>query len=197
MRMERQIVIGSDRHQTYGLNIRKDNSSRWESFNYIWSCYLVPFLAIVQIIASATVLVLSKHEQPHVQLRTWIVGILSAAVATLVLFGWYYFYNKRCSDMVSTYDLDAILEGNSPVTGTDLRLIRFFARAETPLVWFKFLLTCFIWIWLIVGGVWIWKESSSRFDALLLYWLCMSLAILGGIGCLMQLLLFGAGCYYS
>uniref|UniRef100_A0A7N0U8B7 RING-type domain-containing protein n=1 Tax=Kalanchoe fedtschenkoi TaxID=63787 RepID=A0A7N0U8B7_KALFE len=178
--------------------LRRGNSRRHRSplNSGLWICIEL-LLTISQIVASIVVLALSKHEDPHAPLRSWIVGYASGCFAVLPLLYWRYRHRNQSLEQESGQNREISVQGTL-TAGTRLSLsftrpsaedslqtiattdnaanggYRYFgrlsdSRLKAIMEYFKMGLDCFFAIWFVVGNVWIFGGSASSSDAPNLY----------------------------
>ncbi|KAL9659289.1 hypothetical protein QQ045_024094 [Rhodiola kirilowii] len=197
--------------------LRRGDSRRRRSplHSGLWICIEL-LLNLSQIVSSIVVLSLSKHEEPHAPLRTWIVGYASGCAAILPYLCWRYLHRNE------SLEQDAGQNGEISVQGTRLSLsftrpavednrqtvanteatsgsYRYFGRLssrrlKTIMEYFKNGLDCFYAIWFVVGNVWIFGGSSSSSEAPNLYRLCVVFITISCIGYAMPFILCATIC---
>ncbi|PWA78184.1 RING/U-box superfamily protein [Artemisia annua] len=181
------------------------NSGYWISFEL--------FITVSQIIAAVVVLSVSRHENPHAPLFTWVIGYASGCVVTLPLLFWR-FHNRNASNQEQSQgrqsstagSLSAIAnsfssssngrtsEGDTrnAVGATSTRRFSIgslSARAKVFVEYLKMGLDCFFAVWFVVGNVWIFGGHSSSSDAPNLYRLCIVFLTFSCIGYAMPFIL--------
>uniref|UniRef100_A0A7N0U7P2 RING-type domain-containing protein n=1 Tax=Kalanchoe fedtschenkoi TaxID=63787 RepID=A0A7N0U7P2_KALFE len=203
--------------------LRRGNSRRHRSplNSGLWICIEL-LLTISQIVASIVVLALSKHEDPHAPLRSWIVGYASGCFAVLPLLYWRYRHRNQSLEQESGQNREISVQGTL-TAGTRLSLsftrpsaedslqtiattdnaanggYRYFgrlsdSRLKAIMEYFKMGLDCFFAIWFVVGNVWIFGGSASSSDAPNLYRLCIVFLAFSCIGYAMPFILCATIC---
>ncbi|KAF8026560.1 hypothetical protein BT93_F3142 [Corymbia citriodora subsp. variegata] len=186
------------------------NSALWISVELV--------VTMGQIIASAVVLSLSRHENPEAPLFAWVVGYASGCVATLPILYWRYRSRNRGSDQESnrthrgtshisqseprSYTAISVTQSNDegnqhfgePASWNGQTADTLSSRLSGLVDHFKMALDCFFAVWFVVGNVWIFGGHSSPSDAPKLYRLCIVFLTFSCIGYAMPFILCATIC---
>lgn len=158
------------------------NSGFWISVELIFTLSLI--------IASTTVLCLSKNEHPRAPLFSWVVGYTAGCFASLPILYWRFLHRNQGIDRSGSQSGSASPRANSaPGLTTDVTasLSRSeeeevhhdmsgatfegqpleFANSRTGRIMdhFKMALDCFFVVWFIVGTVWIFGGHATAAEA--------------------------------
>ncbi|KAK9715293.1 hypothetical protein RND81_06G155400 [Saponaria officinalis] len=189
------------------------NSSRrnWSPFNSgLWMSIELAF-TLTQIIASMTVLCLSRHEHPQAPLFAWVVGYTAGCFASLPVLYWRFIHRNQGNDGVVhsnsasgpnsyvTISLSRSPEHedhqsvpSSSYEGQTMRNANI--RISLTMDHFKMALDCFFAVWFVVGNVWIFGGHASVLEAPNLYRLCIVYLTLSCIGYAMPFILCAMVC---
>ncbi|PWA93137.1 Zinc finger, RING-CH-type [Artemisia annua] len=185
------------------------NSGYWISIELV--------ITVSQLIAAVIVLSLSRHEQPHAPLFTWVIGYASGCVATLPLLFWRFYFRNHATDQdpalprqssapssisaiatsfTSSSNGTSSLAADTQNTTARTRPIAalLYARLKVPVEYFKMGLDCFFAVWFVVGNVWIFGGHTSASDAPNLYRLCLVFLTFCCIGYAMPFILCATIC---
>ncbi|KAJ6827393.1 E3 ubiquitin-protein ligase-like [Iris pallida] len=186
------------------------NSGLWISVEFL--------VNLSQIVAAITVLALSRHDNPHSLLFTWIVGYTVGCVATLPHLLWRYIHRSgQETEQEPTQSYQSSSQDNPPgSTPYTISLTRaleeenrlrsnIFSRFGQNFVitgprlhalvdHFKMALDCFFAVWFVVGNVWIFGGHSSAADSPNLYKLCIAFLTFSCIGYAMPFILCATIC---
>ncbi|KAI4316264.1 hypothetical protein L6164_024261 [Bauhinia variegata] len=183
------------------------NSGLWVSVELV--------LTVSQIVASITVLSLSRHEHPQTPLFAWIVGYAIGCFATLPLLYWRYYHHRLIREQDSSQRHQTSPRINGPSGPFSLSLPRtnegehnqavaasrsnqgswlMNPRLKTLMEYFKMALDCFFAVWFVVGNVWIFGGRTSADEAPNLYRLCIVFLTFSCIGYAMPFILCATIC---
>lgn len=191
----------------------------WSPFNSGFWISIELVFTLSQIIASMTVLYLSRHEHPQAPLFAWVVGYTGGCFASLPVLYWRFLHRNQGAERGAlqasqtsprtnsssgpnsyvTISLSQPSEQedhqNAPRTTYESQTMGI-ATTRIGLIMdhFKMALDCFFAIWFVVGNVWIFGGHASAAEAPNLYRLCIVYLTLSCIGYAMPFILCAMIC---
>ncbi|KAL9242392.1 hypothetical protein vseg_016394 [Gypsophila vaccaria] len=190
----------------------------WSPFNTgFWICIESVF-TLTQIVASTTVLCLSRHEHPQAPLFTWVVGYTAGCFASLPVLYWRFLHRNHVVENVihanqASPPTNAATDESSYVTVSLSQSSEHEAHHNVPgstyeaqtmgiadtriglmMDHLKLALDCFFAVWFVVGNVWIFGGHASASEAPNLYRLCIIYLTLSCIGYAMPFILCAMIC---
>lgn len=191
----------------------------WSPFNSGFWISIELVFTLSQIIASLTVLSLSRHEHPHAPLFAWVVGYTAGCFASLPVLYWRFLHRNQgpergalqaspaaphASSASGPNSYVTISLSQSPEQEDHQNLpgatyegqIMGIAANRIGMIMdhFKMGLDCFFAVWFVVGNVWIFGGHASAADAPNLYRLCIVYLTLSCIGYAMPFILCAMIC---
>ncbi|XP_010688136.2 E3 ubiquitin-protein ligase At1g63170 [Beta vulgaris subsp. vulgaris] len=191
----------------------------WSPFNSGFWISIELVFTLSQIIASMTVLCLSRHEHPQAPLFAWVVGYTAGCFASLPVLYWRFLNRNQGHERGALQASQASPRGNSTsgpnsyvtislsqsseqedhnsVPGTTFEgqnMATATTRIGLIMDHFKMALDCFFAIWFVVGNVWIFGGHASAAEAPNLYRLCIVYLTLSCIGYAMPFILCAMIC---
>ncbi|KAL2924682.1 hypothetical protein RDABS01_019387 [Bienertia sinuspersici] len=191
----------------------------WSPFNSGFWISIELVFTLSQIIASLTVLCLSRHEHPQAPLFAWVVGYTTACFASLPVLYWRFLHRNQGAERSALQPNPASPRANSASGPNSYVTISLSQTAEQEnhqgvpgtsyegqtlgiattrigliMDHFKMALDCFFAVWFVVGNVWIFGGHASAAEAPNLYRLCIVYLTLSCIGYAMPFILCAMIC---
>ncbi|KAJ8442367.1 hypothetical protein Cgig2_018623 [Carnegiea gigantea] len=187
----------------------------WSPFNSGFWIMIESIFTLSLIIASITVLCLSRDEHPRAPLFSWVVGYTAGCLASLPILYWRFLHRNQSTVRSASQSSSASPHANSAPDRSSYTTTSLSRSSEqeadhnasgpafegqTPsrfgriMDHIKMALDCFFVVWFIVGTVWIFGGHATAAEAPNLYRLCIVYLTFSCIGYAMPFILCAMVC---